>query len=194
MYEFVVPPHSLIVSERNEAGKAHLEVAYPDGAHCIVWFLEKTGYFQFLQGDKDADGIFFVCHSDDRVDAYIIECKKTMTNSSWEQAKKQLQESLTKVLAIAGVLGIEINRVCLGAAFRESRLDSTTDPEPRVAVGVLDMDPADTSNTQINARARELAEWRTGEVKLRGFAKPFPLTKIQLDPQTGHGSYALPNP
>lgn len=191
LYEFVSPPNFVVVREMNEGGEAHIEISYPDGAHCITWYLEKTGYFQFLEGDKAADGIFFVCHADARIEVHIIECKKTMTNSSWAQAKKQIQESLTKVLAIAGVLGIDIDNVCLGAAFRENRLDSDEYPEPRTGAGPLD--GARHSDDTI-ARARDLAEWRTGHVKFRGFAKPFPLAKIQLDAETGRGNYALPNP
>jgi hypothetical protein len=191
LYEFVTSPNLVIVRELDKAGEAHIDIAYPDGAHCIVWCLEKSGFFHFLQGDKDADGIFFVCHANHRVDAYIIECKKKITNSSWAQAKKQLQDSLAKVLAIAGVLGIEIDNVCLGAAFRVNCLDSEEYPEPRTGGELLD---ADAGRSETTARAHELAEWRTGQVRLRGFAKPFSLAKIQLDPDTGRGNYAPPNP
>lgn len=191
LYELISPPNRVVVREMNERGEAHIEISYPDSSHCIAWYLEKTGYFQFLEGDKAADGVFFVCHTDSRIDVHIIECKRTITNSTWAQAKKQLQESLTKVLAIAGVLGIEIDNVCLGAAFRDNRLDSAQYPEPRTGVDLLG---EATLDSEMTARAGELKEWRTGQVKLRGFAKPFPLVKIQLDTSTGRGTYALPNP
>lgn len=188
LYEFVSAPDPVVVCETNENGQAHIEVSYPDGAHCVVWHLEKTGYFQFLEGDKAADGIFFVCSSDSRVAVHIIECKKTMTQSNWEQVIKQLQESLSKILAIAGVLGIKIDHVYLGAAFRENRLDA----DPRW--GVVPLDARNDGTPETIGRARELADWKTARVHLRGFAKPFPLAKIQLDKETGRGSYALPNP
>lgn len=191
LYTFVEQPDSVIVRETNENGEAHIEISYPEGAYCIAWYLEKTGYFQFSNSDRAADGVLFVCHPNDQVDVHIIECKKTLGNSTWLKAISQLQESLTKVLAIAGVIGIEINKVCLGAAFRENHLDSANYAEPRVGAEPL----ADgTTESEATARARTLFEWRTGQVKLRGFAKPFPLAKIQLDPSTGRGSYSLPNP
>ncbi len=192
-YDLVNAPNQVIVRETNEAGEAHVECIIPEGSHCFVWHLESTGYFGFLKEGKTADGAFFICHEDGRIDAYIVECKKTMGASEWEKAKNQLQASLSQILALAGFLGIELAEVYLGAAFRVNRLDPEQSADLRFGPRLLEGDTSEASR-KVQGRAQEMLEWSTSQVHLRGFAKPFSLAKIQLDPETGRGCYAPPNP
>ena len=104
LYREVIAPEKAVVVEREDAGEAHVELTLPEGCTCIAWKLG-TGRFNFLQVDKNTDGAFFLYHVNGRVEAHIVECKKSVDRSHWGKAVEQMRWTLTKLLALAGALG-----------------------------------------------------------------------------------------
>ncbi len=144
LYEHVPAPGSVRIVEREAAGEADVECPVPEGCAWVHWRLD--GLFSFLKEDKNADGALLLCHPDGRYEAHVIECKRTVDQAKWHEIARQFRWTLGKLLAIAGVLGIQLDRVTLGTA------------------------------------------WMTDQVRLPGFAHPFPHVKIPLD-ASGRGTY-----
>jgi hypothetical protein len=193
LYKEVRAPGTVLVVEREKAGEAEVECQVPDGCTCIDWKLGRTGLFGFLQEDKNADGALLLCRPDGSFEARIIECKRTVDQRKWSDILAQLRWSLSKLLAIAGVLDIEIRAATLGTAYRNDKLSEEESPNPTLGKPLLDggamLGPEETEITA--ARLQQLA-WMSDEVRLPGFARPFRHVKIRLDEATGRATHRLP--
>jgi hypothetical protein len=190
LYEVIADPGSARIVELERRGEAEVTCPAPGGCRWIHWKLQgATGFFQFLREDKNADGALLLCRQDGGYEAHVIECKRTVDQTKWHEIGKQFLWTLGKLLALAGVLGITLDRVTLGTAFRRDQLSEEESPNPAQGRPVLDGPAAqdDDERTVTEARQRQLA-WMNDEVRLPGFARSFRHVKIPLDPQ-GRGTY-----
>jgi hypothetical protein len=187
LYEHVTAPGGVRIVEREAAGEAVVECPVPAGCTCIQWRLD--GLFSFLKEDKNADGTLLVCRQDGRYEAHIIECKRTVDQTKWHEIARQFRWTLGKLLAIAGVLGIAIERVTFGTAYRRDQLSEDESPNPSQGRPMLEgrAEEGDDAAAITEARRYQLA-WMNDQVRLPGFLNPFPHVKIRLDAE-GRGTY-----
>jgi hypothetical protein len=180
-------PEKAVVVERERSGEAHVEFTLPEGYTCVVWNLS-TGLFGFLREDKNTDGVFFLCRGDGRVEAHIVECKKTVDSSKWSIAVQQMRWTLTKLLALAGALGVTLSRVVLYTAFRFDKLSADSSPNPIAARRTIEPRSEESAaETAFNDAARLQSAWEDGKVLLRGVQGELEHHKIELDKATGRG-------
>lgn len=181
-------PGHAVVREREQEGEAEVPMAIPEGCTCIQFQLT-PGLFQFLRDDKNADGPFFLCRADGRVEAHIVECKKTVGKGAWRGTLAQFHCTLHKLLALAGALGITIDAVVFYTAFRFDLLTEPISPNPTPVKRTLG--PPDDAAHQDLIRRRA---WESDEIPLRGYTRAFRHHKIPLDPTTGTAASAFTSP
>lgn len=187
VYQLLRPPQDAIVVETEVAGEASVVLALPEGCLCIQWTLP-TGLFRVLRLEKNADGAFILQRADGSFEAHVVECKKDVNRSTWPKARTQMRWTLSRLRALAGVLGIELRRGVLYTAYRTADLPPESAPNPtaqRRPIGPLLGEDA-TSAGLVWARRVE-REWVEDEVSLAGFDGHFVHCKIQLD-ERGVGS------
>ncbi|AGP42266.1 hypothetical protein BE04_24445 [Sorangium cellulosum] len=194
-YEVLRPPSQATVKETKKDGYAEVACTIPEGHICIQWRFEETGRFLFLRGDKNADGALLFIGPDDRIEAHIIECKRKVTQGKWEDILQQMRWTLYKLLALAGVLGLSIDEVRLGTAYRFDELSEESSPNPTLGKptlgGTSERTPGEDQLSE--SRLRQLA-WENDEVYLPGFDGVFRHIKIQLDEDSGRGVHQTPAP
>jgi hypothetical protein len=183
-YEHVAAPGCVRIVERAPEGKAEVECPVPEGCTWIQWRLD--GLFKFLKEDNNADGLLLLCRQDGRYEAHVIECKRTVRPDRWHKIQRQFRWHLGKLLAIAGVLGIQFERVTLGTAYQRDQLSEDESPNPTRGRPTLEGE-GDDATTITDGRRYQLA-WMNDQVRLPGFAHPFSHVKIRLDAQ-GRGTY-----
>ncbi|WP_437734147.1 hypothetical protein [Sorangium sp. So ce1335] len=194
-YEVLRPPSQATVKETKKDGYAEVACTIPEGHICIQWRLDETGRFLFLRGDKNADGALLLIGPDDWVEAHIIECKRKVTQGKWEDILQQMRWTLYKLLALAGVLGLSIDEVHLGTAYRVDELSEESSPNPALGKPTLGGTSQQTPGEDLlsESRLRQLA-WENDEVHLPGFQGAFRHVKVQLDETSGRGVYPTRTP
>jgi hypothetical protein len=188
LYDVIPHPGSARIVELKVGGEADIECPAPAGCTWVHFRVEETVHFAFLKEPKSADGALLLCR-EGRYEAHVIECKRTVHQAKWEEVHGHFFGTLGRLLALAGVLGIELDRVTFGTAFRRDQLSPEESPNPTHGRPLLDALPedGDAEHAVSGARLRQLA-WMNDEVRLPGFVHPFPHVKIRLDPQ-GRGAY-----
>ena len=187
-FQILQSPAHAVVREREKDGEAEVPMAIPDGCTCIQWQLT-TGLFQFLREDKNADGPFFLCYPDGKVEAHIVECKKTVGKGAWRGTLAQFHCTLHKLLALAGALGITIDAVVFYTAFRFDLLTEPISPNPTPVKRALGP-PDDAAHRDLIQRRA----WKRDEIPFRGYTGAFRHHKIPLDPSTGTATSAFAPP
>jgi len=191
-YLLVRHPEKAVVVEQEVAGEARVECSLPEGALCIQWSLP-TGLFQFLKSEMNADGALLIWRDDGSRDgffeAHVMECKKTVEQSTWNKALKQLRWTLLRLRALAGALGVPIQRVTFYTAFREDTLSSTSSRNPLVPRNTITSRFAEPDEI-IERPRRLLTAWEDDKIVFEGFEGHFVHHKIELD-DAGHGSVGL---
>lgn len=183
IYEIVEGPHELRIVETQKDGEADVRCEVPAGCTCVVFHLHgQDGLFEFLLRSSNADGTFLFARADGTVGAWIVECKWTISASSWEHARRQFRWTLARLLAVAGVIGVEIQSVSLTTAFREDQLSPEGSPNPAVyKVPLGEVEPSEDGEVPRNPAARARLAWLSGRVPLTGYRGEFAHTKLQLD-------------
>lgn len=186
LYEIIQPPERASVVEREKSGEAEIACTVPEDCVCIQWTLP-TGLFNFLREDKNADGAFFIQQGKgDLIEAHIVECKKTVDQKKWTDIVQQMRWTLSKLLALAGALGLSMSRVVLYTAFRNDSL--SFERSPNITDMKRTIGEQSDEDLQLNEEGRELLDWEDDKVRLRGFEGTFSHRKIQLDKETGRGT------
>lgn len=187
--EIIQPPEKALVVEREKSGEAEIACMVPEGWVCIQWNLP-TGLFGFLREDKNADGAFFLQQEKGGViEAHIVECKRTVDQKKWTDIVQQMRWTLSKLLALAGALGLSLSRVVLYTAFRNDSL--SFERSPNLTDMKRTIGEQSEEDLQINEEGRELLDWEDDKVRLRGFEGTFSHRKIQLDKETGRGMFTF---
>jgi hypothetical protein len=179
IYELIPPPGPAVVVERERQGEANVACRIPEGSLCIQWIL-KDGLFLFLREQKNADGAFFLGAGQEAFEAHVIECKRTVDQSKWNDINHQMGWTLLRLRALAGVLGVTLSRAVLYTAYRNDKLSPDSSPNPaamRRTVGA----PAEPEEQELNNARRRQLDWMEDDIELRGFSGRFPHKKIELD-------------
>lgn len=163
------------LTEKGE-GKADLKIQ----AHsqCIlIRNLEKNkpGYFV---NKKCADYVLFE-NTDHGWTAHIFELKRTVKSDVWEtEIKEQFRGAMQNILALAGVLGIEIRDIMLHTVYRNDKVNDMVNPVKQHL------------GTHYSKKSK--TDWNKEEIVLEFLnRKSFRHDKIKLDIVTGEGEYSL---
>jgi len=169
------------VRETDKDGFADVSCTLPAGAVCLRWDIEKVA-FNFLRDARTAaDGALLVVRGDGSVEAHVMECKRTVDHDEWAKAKRQMRWSLARLRALAGVLGVTIDRTCCYIAYREETF--STDP------GLVKLMLGDVDDPETRL-LREQFDWPDATIDLGGYPRRWPHRKVRLD-GAGHGSIDL---
>ena len=192
IYEVEEGPCTRLVEETNVAGEATVSCQVAANHTCVEFKLHKQdGIFEFLLECYNADGAFFIAHPGGDVSIWIVECKKTVHFGSWKHALDQFQWTAARLLAVAGVIGVEVREIALKTAFREDKLSPEGSPNPALGKLPLGGNAAELPEEERrSSKGRLLLAWMSENVPLRGFAGRFAHTKVQLD-SAGIGSCTL---
>jgi len=192
IYEVVEGPCTLLVEETNEAGEAAVYCQVATDHTCVEFKLHgQDGIFEFLRESYNADGAFLIARPDDSVSIWIVECKKTIRSSSWDHALKQFQWTAARLLAVAGVIGVEVKSISLMTAFRYDELSPEASPNPALGKLPVGGNAAELPEEERRSlEALKLLAWMGEDVPLRGFTGRFAHTRVQLD-STGVGNCEL---
>jgi hypothetical protein len=195
LYRTVLGPDVLRVREMERDGRAEVLLSPPGDSLCVEWKIQSK-IFGFLTDARIADGAFFVLAGDDTVEAHIIECKRTVTQDAWSNAKQQMRSTLLRLRALAGVLGVEITRAVCYTAFCEDELSPDSLPEPaELKIPVGDEDPATPMDAIDLEVVRRQFDWEHASVHLPDLATPMPhrklLLNIDLSDGMGKGTFSL---
>lgn len=148
------------------------------------WRLERLAIshkhdFDWLSLRRAADGIVLARRPEGGWEAHIIECKRTVGDSAWQEIREQLRGSRIRLDAICGVVGITVDRVVLYTAYRRDKLGEAS-PDAlltKAAVGESGSAPAFVMGR---------IAWKNGRVELDGFGR-FAHHRIPLDVRDGCG-------
>lgn len=135
----VYPPGtSFSLIEKQAEGHAKIDVVASNS--CAHLGMDKN-VFPILSNQRCADHIVFEYVSADNTwNLHIVELTKSISNSIWQtKLCQQYDGALLNALAIAGVLGIELNlsHVKVYSGFRNNKsLDGSSPVELRAPLGV----------------------------------------------------------
>ena len=118
-----------------------------------------------------------------------MECKKIVGQRTWNKALQQVRWTLLRLRALAGALGVPIQRVTLYTAFREDKLSSTSSRNPLAPRNLITSRFAELDESIERPRRLQKA-WEDDEIVFDGFDGRFVHTKVELDGE-GHGSIGL---
>lgn len=87
---------------------------------------KKLGYFK---NKKCADFLMFERNQGSWI-VHIFELKRSVGESEWKKMKEQFKGALQNALAVAGILGIdiELNNVSFYSAYRNDKLNDYANP------------------------------------------------------------------
>lgn len=176
----------VLIEDLSEQGEARVTCALPQGAIGMNWRIESPRPFTFLKEGKAADGALMLQLADGTFEAHIMECKRTVNQEKWKEIKQQIRCSLIRLRALAGVMGIQFNRVVCYTAYRR---DMLAPGAVKLPVGRLQSQQADQDE---NLEAlRQQTDWEEPEIQLRNFPTRFLHRKVKLDDQAGTGRVDL---
>jgi hypothetical protein len=110
---------------------------------------------QFLRNGHCADFALLLARGGDAFEAHVVELTRTAAREKWDTVRQQHEWAIVRLLAIAGVLGIEIEGVVAYTAYNRDKL--TRDP-------ALLKVPVDPENTRRWAEARRT--WESGRLRM----------------------------
>ncbi len=185
IYEWMPPSQPITIRETEAQGKADVELQPPDGCQCLRLWLP-TGLFGILGEDKNADGALLLIWPQGGIEAHVVECKKTVSQSEWDKATRQMQWTLTKLQALVGALGERLDRAFFYTAFRSDCLSEDDSPNPSYGERTLDI-PENAAGAEMNKSRRKQIEWMRDQIRLQGFDDLFVHKKIKLN-ESGFGT------
>ena len=100
----------------------------------------------------------------------------------WSKAKRQIHSSFVRLAALAGVMGIEIERSICYTAFRVDRLGPKLNPDPILLKSLVG------DNEHV---VGDHLLWLEDKLDFAGFRDAFAHHKIKLDGDTGVGACLL---
>jgi hypothetical protein len=188
-YSVRAAPETIVVAERDSAGRAEVTLRLPEGKRCIEWRVQGN-LFGFLKGNLNADGAIFVLGDGDDAEAHILECKLTVNPDSWSKAKLQMRATLLRLRALAGVLGLRLTRVVCYTAYCDDDVEPDSSPdaaEGKIMSNEDDAAPSEDRFLDLEARQRQF-DWRRPSIHLRDFDVPIPHRKLPLEQVHGVGT------
>ena len=187
-YVVVRAPGKVTIAEQAVAGEAKVECSLPSESLCIQWNFH--GGFPFLKVDKNADGALLIQRNDGTHEAHVMECKRTVDQTKWSEILQQMRWTLSKLMALAGALGVHLDRAVFYTAFRNDRLSTVSSPNPIFAKLPIETD-APAEIVRDIGRARQLQiDWENDDISLGDFEGRFAHRKIELDGD-GNGAIGL---
>ena len=170
------------LTEKDEAGKADLHL-FINGSCVLFCNLEKKRT-EYLLLKNCADYVLFKI-TDCKGKLYIFELKRTISPSSWEKIKLQFQGAMQNALALAGLLGIEIDlqQTQLFSVYRNDKLNDFSNP----AKQRLNMHERGSKS-----HLEDNTDWNKNDLTF-DFLDTITCThqKIQLNIENGTGEYRL---
>lgn len=163
-------------------GEADLEVSF---SHSCVLFRDlEHKKLQYFQNKKCADYVIFENRGDSWY-IHIFELKRTVTSTNWKEIKLQFMGALQNALALAGVIGIEIDpcQSVLYTVYRNDKINDAANPaKAHLEMHTKGGRPKDS----------EVSDWNVNKVLLN-FTEDINMVhqKIPLDIKTGKASYQL---
>ena len=96
---------------------------------CVCIDLPEQG-IKILRDQTCADYALLLPHDANGFEAHVFELTETVSLRKWHHVKQQLESAVLHVLAIAGILGIEIHGVVAYTAYNDEKLSrgGSTDP------------------------------------------------------------------
>ena len=126
---------------------------------CIWLDLPEQG-IKILRLQGCADFALLLAQDGEGFEAHVYELTRTVARQKWDTAKKQLEGAVLNVLAIAGILGIEIRGVVTYTAFNQDRL--SRESSPSLTLLKQSIDPTAIENARRGAEARR--SWERGHI------------------------------
>lgn len=170
-HESVASGGSAVVEENNDEGRAEVTFTAPLG-----WKLEKLSLercaFAWLDEPLCADGIVLAQSIAGDWHAHVVECKRTVTDEKWQRVQRQLRGSCLRLLAVGGVLGLEIDKITLYTAFRRTKISARTPDFALMTPPPGRVDPRE--------RFAQRLAWQAPRLPLEGFGM-LDHQRIQLD-------------
>lgn len=175
------------VTETSSDGAAEVTFHAPEG-----WRLERLNLpeaLTWLAVRNHADGIVFAQRPDGRWEAHIVECKATVSDNAWGKARQQFRGTRVFADAVAGVVGVELSAAVVYTAYRTSKIDAASSPDPIIAAIPVGSPATRTTPERHAGRV----EWASADIAVEGFGR-LPHHKVQLevgDTGVGHGAIQL---
>ncbi|KYD28509.1 hypothetical protein [Parageobacillus toebii] len=167
---------TLCIVEQEKTGEANLIV------HCsseaVVFVIKPNNGFAYLKIKNTPDGILFIRDKQQNWELHIFECKKTVTEKSWDKVKKQFEGGILHAHMLRGLLDIPpFSRICVYTVYREEKLlEKTADPSLlRRPVGE-------------RLKSRPYEDWNDSSLRILNL--DIPHEHIRLD-ASGQGVYAI---
>ena len=192
VYSFVRHPDKAFVVEQAQPGEARIECTLPEGTLCVQWNLQE-GLFGFLKERKNADGALLIWRNDGSRDglfeAHVMECKRTVDQTKWNDILQQLRWTFMRLRAVSGVLGVPLQRVTFYTAYREDKLSSDSSRNPVLPRNPITSRFAKPDETIDRPRQLQMA-WQNDDITLGDLVERFAHRKVELD-GNGDGAIAL---
>lgn len=167
-----------ILTEKNESGSVILNCTVLEDS--VILTSPEHNVLPYLDGNKKGTKacadvfIYEKIKSSGKWTLHIIEFKKTINISTIDKSKWQFTMGIYNARAVAGFLGIELEKIVLYSGFRKDTIINTKD----IALSAM---------RAANANPDVVKMWKSGEWKLEldGNSVLLEHRKIQLDEQGG---------
>jgi hypothetical protein len=177
--------------EEASDGEARVTCTFSPGSVGVFFKLDQVN-FPFLRQKKSVDWLVFLLHPDGSLDAHLVECKRTVSWRKWYEIRIQMAASVTRSLALAGALGVEIRHFHSYTAYRNDEISARLSPDPvfsRLPLGpgvVARKEPAETREVRSGQR-----DWEAAEIRLEGVDVLVTHRRVPLASSSGIGNVEL---
>ncbi|MGN0170901.1 MAG: hypothetical protein ACI39H_09105 [Lachnospiraceae bacterium] len=167
-----------------EQGQGEADLTIRISKPCILFRDLENKKLQYFENQKCADYVIFE-NNEDRWRIHIFELKRSIGVAEWKKTKSQFSGALQNALALAGVLGIqvELKNLILYTVYRNDKLKDAANP----AVARFHMHEKDN-----NSQRTDCQDWNDGRITL-DFVEDINAEhhKIKLDIEHGIGECEL---
>lgn len=111
---------------------------------------------KILRRQKCADFALLLARDGDEYEAHVYELTKTIARQKWDTVREQLECAVVHVLAVAGILGIELRGVVTYTVYNQNKL--ALDP----ALLKAPVDPNTSESARVWMKAR--LSWERGHI------------------------------
>lgn len=176
------------VIENSAEGYAELTCVLKRAVEFVGLKQSDTSSFLFVKNQRSVDGALLIPIKPTAFSVHLIELKKSVDETKWQDIKEQLSCSWLRIKAICGMLDIEVDSVTCYTGYQNDNL--STNP----ALMKLPLGLSASSSSPASQFLRQRAEWYGKKISIDFWDKKLVTHhRVPLD-AAGLGSIALSAP
>ena len=163
----------LEVTEETDEGRGRVEFFCSN--HLLKINSGNLNHLPFLKDSKNADGVFLEFKDGEVIALHIVELKKTINLTKWDEVKNQIRSSLRHSLGFLGVLDLKLpEKLVCHTCYQNDEVLKQIHANPVLSKAML-------GQQQTNTKQDFLGEWLADQVEISNVFPVFDHRKHHMD-------------